>query len=47
VTSAAGHDPAHDNLRAVFAATYEDQGPNGDGEGSLSGNAEISLLPAP
>jgi cytochrome c len=47
VTSAGGHDPATQNLRAVFAATYEDQGPNGDGEGSLSGNAEIALTPTP
>jgi hypothetical protein len=47
MTSAFGHDAAHDNLRAVFAATYEDQGPNGDGEGALSGDAEIDLVPTP
>ena len=46
-TSAGGHDPATQNLRAVFGATYEDQGPNGDGEGALSGSAEITLTPTP
>ncbi|HET8756538.1 MAG TPA: PKD domain-containing protein, partial [Solirubrobacteraceae bacterium] len=44
-TYPSGHDP--DEIRAVFAATYEDQGPNGDGEGSLSGNAEITLTETP
>jgi cytochrome c len=47
VTTAGGHDPATQNLRAVFGATYEDLGPNGDGEGALSGSAEITLTPTP
>jgi cytochrome c len=47
VTTAGGHDPATQNLRAVFAASYSDQGPNGDGEGALAGNAEVVLTPTP
>ena len=43
-TSAPGHGSG-DNLRAVFAATYADGGPDGSGEGSLSGNAEVVLTP--
>jgi hypothetical protein len=47
-TSAGGHDPATQNLRAVFAASYTDAGPNGDGaEGVLTGNAEVVLTPTP
>ena len=46
-TSAGGHDPATQNLRAVFGATYADLGPDGDGEGALSGSAEITLVPTP
>ena len=41
----AGHNPGE--IRAGFAATYEDLGPNGDGEGALSGNAEITLTETP
>jgi cytochrome c len=47
VTSAGGHDPATQNLRAVFAASYTDAGPEGDDEGALTGNAEITLTPNP
>ncbi len=47
VTTAGGHDPATQNLRAVFAASYTDAGPEGDGEGALTGNAEITLTPNP
>jgi cytochrome c len=48
VTSAGGHDPATQNLRAVFAASYTDAGPNGDGgEGVLTGTAEVVLTPTP
>jgi cytochrome c len=43
-TSAPGHGPG-DNLRGVFAATYEDEGPNGDGVGSLEGSDEVVLTP--
>ena len=43
-TSAPGHGN-EDNLRAVFAASYTDLGPNGDGEGALTGNAEVVLTP--
>jgi cytochrome c len=45
-TSAPGHGSG-DNLRGVFAATYQDQGPDGDGEGALSGNDEVVLTPGP
>jgi hypothetical protein len=31
----------------VFAATYEDEGPNGDGQGSLEGSDEVVLTPTP
>jgi cytochrome c len=44
-TSAGGHDPATQNLRAVFGAQYADLGPDGDGEGALTGSAEITLVP--
>jgi glucose/arabinose dehydrogenase len=44
LTSAQGHE-GEDNIRGVFVATYEDDGPNGDGEGSLSGSAEVVLEP--
>ena len=47
VTSAGGHDPATQNLRAVFAASYTDPGTGADGEGALTGNAEIALTPTP
>jgi hypothetical protein len=43
-TTTPGHGSG-DNLRAVFAATYADGGPDGSGEGSLSGNAEVVLTP--
>jgi cytochrome c len=43
-TTTPGHGPG-DNLRAVFGATYQDEGPNGDGEGALSGNDEVVLTP--
>jgi cytochrome c len=47
VTSAGGHDPATQNLRAVFAASYSDPGTGPDGEGALTGNAEVVLTPTP
>ena len=47
VTSAGGHDPATQNLSAVFTASYTDAGPNGDGEGALTANAERRLTPTP
>ena len=43
-TSAPGHG-GEANLRGVFAASYADLGPNGDGEGALEGNAEVVLTP--
>ena len=31
----------------MFAASYTDPGPGTDGEGALTGNAEITLNPTP
>jgi len=44
-TVPSGHDPSE--IRAVFAASYTDPGPGTDGEGALTGNAEITLNPTP
>ncbi len=43
-TSAQGHQ-GEANIRGVFVATYEDEGPTGNGAGSLSGSAEVILEP--
>ena len=44
-TVPSGHDPAHDNLSAVFAASYTD--PGEPGLPPLSGRDEVRLQPAP
>ncbi|MFG3577644.1 PQQ-dependent sugar dehydrogenase [Micromonospora chersina] len=42
-TAPSGHDPEHDNLTAVFVASYTDAG--GDGLPSLSGSDQVVLVP--
>ncbi|MFG1658418.1 PQQ-dependent sugar dehydrogenase [Micromonospora chersina] len=42
-TVPSGHDPEHDNLTAVFVASYTDAG--GDGLPSLSGSDQVVLVP--
>jgi cytochrome c len=44
-TYPSGHDPSE--IRAVFAASYTDAGTGPDGEGALTGNAEIALTQTP
>jgi cytochrome c len=44
-TYPSGHDPSE--IRAVFAASYTDPGTGADGEGALTGNAEIALTQTP
>ncbi|SCE92819.1 PQQ-dependent sugar dehydrogenase [Micromonospora mirobrigensis] len=39
-----GHDPANDNLSAVFVASYTD--PGGDGLPSLTGTDQVRLVPS-
>jgi PKD repeat protein len=43
----AGDHAGLPNIRAVFAASYTDPGTGSDGEGALTGNAEVTLTPSP